>query len=434
MSRNKIGCAQIMMIIFSPVLLVLYIVYLTCLTLLGLIFMPIKFMIFTSKKNSYQHKRRNKYQNKNSQNQPSQNGKYLNSCDVMFLHKPNSQLDLFIGISNGQFVLLNSQIECINNKSISYYFEPGQEENFCQQVNFIFLKGTVNEITSKIPIGYQNNVCYYDRKVYFQVSDQIFVVRDLNVELVGQIPDYGFQTSVYYGIPFPSQIFTINDKLYVHNAAGKLYQVNTQRKKFQIVRGANKDIYNMQFFQFCDTVIALNYSYIYQVLNSSELFFLYNVQYSKVLFNSGGVLLLVHDAESYIFNMLDLVLIPLSPEQLELFSNIEQILVPDLIGFKIKDYILQNIISDDFPKRVQQRQLQYYGQYMCQATFNKLVFGSDLKLVLKTKFEHIKNEFTSTQNKITNQFERINFGLKTALNLQNHFVNSFALINCGCEQ
>ncbi|CAL6084828.1 Hypothetical_protein [Hexamita inflata] len=433
MSRNKIGCAQVMMIIFSPVLLVLYIVYLTCLTLLGLIFMPIKFLIFTSKKNSYQLKRRNKYQNKNSQSQPSQNSKYQNLCDVMFLHKPNNQLDLYIGINNGQLVLLNSQMKCINSNTISHQFKPGQIENFCQQVNFIFLKGTVNEITSKIPIGYQNNMCYYNGQVYVQVLDQIFVVYDLDVKLVGQIPDYGFETSVYYGIPFPSQIFTINDKLYVHNAAGKLYQVNTQRKKFQIVRGANKNIYNMQFFQFCDTVIALNYSYIYQVLNSSELFFLYNVQYSKVLFNSGGVLLLIHDAESYIFNMLDLVLIPLSPEQQELFSNIEQILVPDIIGFKIKDQILQQIISDDFPKRVQQRQQQFYQQ-MCQTTFNKLVFGSDLKPVLKTKFEHIKNEFTSTQNKITNQFERINFGLKTALNLQNHFVNSFAMINCGCEQ
>ncbi|CAL6104106.1 Conserved_hypothetical protein [Hexamita inflata] len=325
-------------------------------------------------------------------------------------------------------------MECINSKSVSFQFEPGQEEKFCQSIYFQFLKGSVNEITSKTPLGYQNNIFYCNKQVYFQVLDQIFVVHDLDVKLVGQIPDYGFETSVYYGIPFPTQLFALKDKLYVHNAAGKLYQVNTQRKKFQIVRGANKNIYNMQFFQFCDTVIALNYSYIYQVLNSSELFFLYNVQYSKVLFNSGGVLLLVHDAESYIFNMLDLVLIPLSPEQLELFSNIEQILVPDLIGFKIKDQILQQIISDDFPKRVQQRQLQFYGQKMCQATFNKLVFGSDLKPVLKTKFEHIKNEFTSTQNKITNQFERINFGLKTALNLQNHFVNSFAMINCGCEQ
>ncbi|CAL6104111.1 Hypothetical_protein [Hexamita inflata] len=133
-------------------------------------------------------------------------------------------------------------MECINSNTISHQFKPGQNENFCQQVNFIFLNGQINEITSQIPIGYLNNMCYYNGQVYFQVLDQIFVVYDLDVKLVGQIPDYGFETSVYYGFPLSSQIFTINDKLYAHNASRKIYQVNTKRNTFNKVRNVDVNI------------------------------------------------------------------------------------------------------------------------------------------------------------------------------------------------
>ncbi|CAL6101883.1 Conserved_hypothetical protein [Hexamita inflata] len=324
-------------------------------------------------------------------------------------------------------------MECVNSKSISYQFQPGQEEKFCQQINFNYLKGSVYEIASKIPVGYQNNVCYFQGQIYFQVFDQVFIICDADIQLVCQIPDYALLTSVYYGLPFPSQLFTLNNKLFVHNASRKLYEINTENNSLK--KGRTE--FFMQFFQFCDIVVALNNSYIYRVslYSNLEFFNLCHIQQSKVLFNSGGVLLLVDCSENYfIFNMLDLVLISLSPEQKELFTEIQQILVPGLIGFKIKDEILKQIISEEFPKRVQQRQQQFYSQNICQTTFNKLVFGSDLQLVLKSQFEHIQYIFISTQNQISNKQDQINQGLQTALTLQNLFLNSFLQLNDQCQQ
>ncbi|CAL6052007.1 Hypothetical_protein [Hexamita inflata] len=129
----------------------------------------------------------------------------------------------------------------------------------------------------------------------------------MDVELVAQLPFFRYYSKRFLRQDLPGGLlFTMNDKLYVHNAHEKQFEIRDNQ-----LHCINKKHHNTYYYQFCDKVIAIKSSGIFTVASNLKLTQIAPVYRVKMLFTNGGTLVMTNNGDQYqtiIFNILDMIL------------------------------------------------------------------------------------------------------------------------------
>ncbi|CAL5999232.1 Conserved_hypothetical protein [Hexamita inflata] len=395
--------------LFSPVIVAGGIVFLIFLAII----LPIQYIFNYNMLKNYDSIRRRKFLSYTTK----QKYKCVERIDqLMFVFKPINSLDLYFSINNGNVEIINRNFECLHQHPIKYQFTPRQSESFCSRIyqNSLF-KGAISETSYLVPPSSLTNVVFCQNKIYFCVLDQIFVVNeDLSVDLVQYITEFGqyrrgyvredFGLLARYGVG--GQIFTMNNKIYVHNQSSKLFQLK-QNNKLKCVKRKH---FNVFYYQFCDMVYAVNNSNI-SIVNQQLKFIIIKQLYDfRIVFVYGCVLVLTGANELnpvfYVLNMLDAKVITVKNNEISLLQY-EVELGPT--GTQLKNEILVKLFGEDFP----QRMTAYYNNYhnnnmaVCQSNFLKSFFYPNIDLVTQTQWNKTFTQFDSIQSKIKYQQSKI---------------------------
>ncbi|CAL5999182.1 Hypothetical_protein [Hexamita inflata] len=329
---------------------------------------------------------------------------------LMFIFKPINLLDLYFCINNGNIEIISKDMCCLHRQQIKFNFQPLQEESYAYNTYQKSLcKGSISEMTHQIPSAHLTNVFYLGSKIFFSALDYIFVINeDLSVDFVQYINEFGryFRRSIsqfFNG----GQMFTMNNKLYVHNQSHKLFELKKNNKLKCISKKHNSIFY----CQFCDKVYAVNNSDIFivnqklQKVNIKQLFDI------KILFASGGTLVISSDNKYlYVLNMLDTKLVSVKQEEI----NLSQIMIPYQLelgptGLQLKDEILVKLFGIDFPYRLTTHYNNYHNDNLSQIQhkFMKSLFNSKIDLITKNQWSKTNQQFTNVQSKILDQLTQI---------------------------
>ncbi|CAL6035301.1 Hypothetical_protein [Hexamita inflata] len=365
--------------------------------------------------------------------------------DLMFPFKPFPSIDMYISVAYGQIVLMNSSLMSMNAQSLKYYFQPGQTEQFCYYVIFKKCKRFVQETSLTLQPGWTQNTCTYNNQQYVVIFDFIFILSNLDLQLVAKIPDYGlFNYNYQSNLNLSAQMFTLNGKLYVHNNSSKLFKINEKNK----LKCVNKKLENYFYAQFCDKVYAISFNKIQKLNQDFKLELIEEIQSSRLIFCSNAVLILLNKDWQierkcnlmYIVNMLDGRVIPwLDVDHQFINMDISNQIVSepqinqdalelDQTGFKIKDKLIDQILGIEFRKRVS----DYRSTYECkQKTFvnaNKMyefVFKAELELILEPQFKRTISAFRVLSETIQNKLQETNTTVSRLVEIQNQMVQTY---------
>ncbi|CAL5999176.1 Conserved_hypothetical protein [Hexamita inflata] len=355
----------------------------------------------------------------------------------MFFFKPSS-MDLFFSMNSGQIQLTNTSYADIHSQQSKYQFQPGQKEKFCATLTSKSLVSSlVNETEFQIPPSYFSNVFICKQKVYFNVLDFVFVLKDnFEIQMVNQVPNFGRHVNksidTYKKLDLTGgHMFTLNDKLYIHNNSNKLFQV-----RWKSLRCVNRKHFNTHYYQFCDKVYAVGQFNIFKVESNLKLVEIENVAYPRIIFAQGGVLVLIHYYDYsnavqnyFVLNMLDGVISSVKPYEVNL-QNIQNVIELGPTGWQLKNEILARLCGADF----QQRMVDYFNNYqkvqLKKSKYKKnafgLVFKSDLKKLVSSQFQKVQDKFTLIQKKIVEQQQSIINTTKNVMSLQNQLLSGYS--------
>ncbi|CAL5985137.1 Hypothetical_protein [Hexamita inflata] len=313
----------------------------------------------------------------------------------MFMFKPIPTLDVFVAFKDGKIILMNKDLRVMNCQCIDYNINASQKLEFCQYVHFNnyfkefcfdasyaknFFKLDVF-LTHISPTGYLNNFCMFNGQIYLVIFDYIFVLNQQNLDLICIIPYFRLNSSLKNN---QSQLFSFNNKLYVHTAASKLYLLNNNQLKPMKPRH-----YNTTYFQFCDKLFCLNMNQLFKVVDEDfDLIFIQQLHYSEILFNINGIIIL---------------------NCTELFQGNKQIYVISLLDECIYQFKVEDVKFDFF-----------LGQRGVQVTFNK----EEMNKIQKRSLDYIIEYENNTEQLNTRQFSSMLFNSKLEL-----LVDRFNLIN-----
>ncbi|CAL5999432.1 Hypothetical_protein [Hexamita inflata] len=151
----------------------------------------------------------------------------------LFLFKPCNNIDWYITVHDNEIKIINKDLVTLGTRQIKYQFSSGQTENILYKLDYSKIyQANIVYSNYAVPPGYATNVCIYHNEVYFTCFEFVFRIRNSNVELVAQLPKFGYYLKKYRKYDFPGGLlFTINDKLYVHNAYRNLFEIKNNKLK-----------------------------------------------------------------------------------------------------------------------------------------------------------------------------------------------------------
>ncbi|CAL6001711.1 Conserved_hypothetical protein [Hexamita inflata] len=257
---------------------------------------------------------------------------------LMFVCRPVHYIDLYLGVLNSHLYVFNRQKVCLSVQQLTQNFELGLTEKFCSYTHSILNLYRPELHTRSVTLNdtFQTNVVHFKGKCYFTVFDQVYFYDNLTVKQIAIIPKYQnyfrckkAQVPRHGGEPrkhlnimkFPSgTMFTMNNRLYVHNHSNELYELSGNTLKC-----VDKDHVFKSYYQFCDKVYCVDFNHVYAVQNL-KLKVLAEFTEPKILVNHNGVLIIacrLNDqlATEYLaLNMLDEIVTQI-PNLAEFFQN-----------------------------------------------------------------------------------------------------------------
>ncbi|CAL6075840.1 Hypothetical_protein [Hexamita inflata] len=322
----------------------------------------------------------------------------------MFVFKPINELDLYFSTVNGQTEIINKQQQVIKQIKTEFSFNPGEGQQFVYLINQKTLKSEIHFTKYNTPGEQFSNVHFCYGKTYFNVLDTIFAVKsDLNIEIVNQLPKYGqhyrgFQKLNHQG----GNMFTMNDKLYVHNNSKKLYQLKANHK-LKCVSSNHKNTF---YYQFCDKVYALTIHDVYLVKDNLSLVHIKKMYNIKVIMALNGVLVLKFDYIQlqdfyYVLNMLtaDIVQISKSKYNFET-QQLRSMLCLGPLGMQLNNIIFKQIFGYD-SIRLETYYKNYTSQhYICQRHDFLRQFYNNLNIVVQNNYVELNSCYNSKYNYI----------------------------------
>ncbi|CAL6001757.1 Hypothetical_protein [Hexamita inflata] len=361
---------------------------------------------------------------------------------LMFVFKPVHYLDLYVGVLNSHLYVFNKERRCLKVCKIKYNFEQWLQDEFYSSIYFSNLyKPNVNNRKVTLNDTFQTNIVEFQGKHYFTVFDFVFCYNGLTVSHVAQIPRYQYffrckrsQIPKHAGEPrkhldlmnFPSgTMFTIHNKLYVHNHSKQLYQL--RNSKFNCV---NRDHVFKSYYQFCDKVYCIDFNHLYVVQNNLKLKVLSEFTEPQILVKHCGILILAchlnyqFRIEYLALNMLDGVVTQI-PDMTTYFEKnmfLTDNLVLGNVGLQLSEEITTEVFGLKYSSRVQQYNCDYYtktGQYQIKNIIDVVNIDS------QQKFSRINDRFQSLQHLILNQCDTLNNNVQTLAHNLSRAVNVF---------
>ncbi|CAL6052127.1 Hypothetical_protein [Hexamita inflata] len=361
---------------------------------------------------------------------------------LMYVFKPISYLHIYVGVLNSHLYVFNKDQKCLKVCKLNYNFELWLSDQFYSYTFFSSLyKPIVHTSTVHLNDTFQTNVVYFKGKNYFTVFDFVFCYDGLTVSHIAQIPRYQYffrcrksQIPKHAGEPrkhldimdFPSgTMFTINNKLYVHNHSKQLYEL--RGNKFKCV---NRDHVFKSYYQFCDKVYCIDFNHLYVVQNNLKLKVLSEFSEPRILVNHCGILILAchlnnqFRVEYLALNMLDGVVTRI-PDMASFYNNNAQVvdnLVLDNVGLQLSEEIITEVFGPKYSSRVQQYNCDYQsktGQYQIKNII------TTVNMVSQQQFSRINDRFQSLQYRILNQCETLNNNVQTLAHHLSSAVNIF---------
>ncbi|CAL6052207.1 Hypothetical_protein [Hexamita inflata] len=361
---------------------------------------------------------------------------------LMFVCKPVHYIDLYLGVLNSYLYVFNEQKVCLNIQQLIYNFELGLTEKFFSYTHSIINLYRPELHTRSVTLNdtYQTNVVHFKGKFYFTVFNFVFCYENLTVKQVAIIPKYQNyfrckkkQVPRHSGEPrkhlnimkFPSgTMFTMNNKLYVHNHSNELYELigNT----FKCV---DNDHVFKSYYQFCDKVYCVDFNHLYAVQQNLKLKVLAEFTEPKILVNHNGVLIIAcrlndqPEMEYLALNMLDEVAAQI-PNLAGYFQNNQQLNDFELgiAGLQLSEEITNEVFGPKYSSRVQQYNWDYQsktGQYQIKNILDVANIES------QQQFSRINDRFQSLQHRILNQCDALNNNVQTLAHHLSSAVNIF---------
>ncbi|CAL5999304.1 Hypothetical_protein [Hexamita inflata] len=340
----------------------------------------------------------------------------------MFIFKPINGIELYYSVVNGQIELINKQEQVISNIKTKYSFNPGEEQSFPYFVHQkkVF-QSEISNTDYKIPEEQFTNVHFCNGKTYFNVLDMIFVVKkDLSIQVVSQLPNYGLHYGGFQKLSHQGgNMFTMNNKLYVHNNSKKLYQVKANHK-LKCIRSNHKNIF---YYQFCDKVYAITMHDIYLVMNNLKFVRIKELYNIKVIMALNGIIIIKSDciAEQdyyYVMNMqtAEIIQIQKRDQNFEALYRFRSIFSLGSLGKQLNDIIFQQIFGYD-SKKLEKYYSDYIRQYgQCQRPVFAYLFNNDLNMLVNYGYEQLNILYNLKQemkNVLKQRLEKVLFSIRS---------------------
>ncbi|CAL6039943.1 Conserved_hypothetical protein [Hexamita inflata] len=359
----------------------------------------------------------------------------------MLFFKPCS-FNLFITVNSGQIQIIDSNFSNISSKQSQFLFQPGQIERFC---TFLIKKNRltskINETSFQIPPFYQSQVFICNSKVYFNVFDFIFILTDnLELELINQVPDFGYHLQLngklrnseqqYKFDYIGGQMFSMDNKLYMHNNSSQLFQIKGKQLKCE-----NRKHFSTYYFQFCNKVYAIGKDMIFTVENNLKLKELEYLQFQEIIFAQGATIVLsdkLYYKQYYFLNMLDGMIKGIKFDLIDL-RDIQKVIELGPTGWQLKNEILVKLWGVDFPRRM----TDYFNNYQSVMLQNSQYIKNTFRLMLSNrksnlnklfckKFTKVEDQFAIIQNQIIEQQKKIVQSVYCVINLQNQLLSGYS--------
>ncbi|CAL5999210.1 Conserved_hypothetical protein [Hexamita inflata] len=326
----------------------------------------------------------------------------------MFIFKPINTLDLYFSINNGNVEMIDRNYNNLYKHPIKFKFTPRQAESFCFCIqHYSLYKGAISDTSYQVPPTQFTSIRYCKNKIYFSVLDHLFVINeDFSVDLVQYIKEFGKGSSgVYTTIDYGGgQMFTMNNKLYVHNQSSKLFEL----KRNNQLKCINNKLRNKFYCQFCDMVYAVDNSGVFLVNHELQLICIYQLCNIKILFAQGCILIAVDSSEQifYVLNMLDAKVIVVKQDEINLVQYQVEL---GPTGTQLKNEILIKLFGFEFPYRM----TTYYDNFhnnnmlMCQNQFIKQFFSKNMSLVTQIQWNQTLTHFNNLQSQVKDFTSRI---------------------------
>ncbi|CAL6015808.1 Conserved_hypothetical protein [Hexamita inflata] len=361
---GPIICLLCIYILASPFILVYYIIQ----QILSLLFVnPVRFTIYCKNKQKYNSARKKQIKTSINDTNQLQEEYFPSLSQNIFLFKPCYNIDLYITVNDNKIKIINKDLVILSARQIKHQFSSGQTEKILYNVDYpkkcskIYQANLVYS-NYTVPPGYATNVCVFRNEVYFTCFEFVFRIRNLNVELVAQLPNFGYYLKRHRKYEFlGGLLFTINDKLYVHNAYKNLFEIKNNK-----LRCLSRKHFETFYYQFCDKVVAITPTDIFTVSSNLKLHHVASVYRVKMLFTNGGTLLMInHSKNNYnqhtlmAYNMIDNIFTRVTNIFINYCDITASYVTLGPAGFQLKNEVLSELFGLDFSSRM----IKYYEQY-----------------------------------------------------------------------
>ncbi|CAL6005790.1 Conserved_hypothetical protein [Hexamita inflata] len=410
---KQLICLLCMYILASPFLLVYYIIF-------QIFINPVKFIINYKNRQQCQKARKNQI-NTVVHDVDQLKGEYYPSLSQnLFLFKP-CNIDLYITVNDNEIKIINTDLVILGARQIKYQFSSGQNVNILYKLDYseIF---KVNLLYSNyvVPPGYATNVCIYHNEVYFTCFEFVFRIRNLNVELVAQLPNFGQYFKKHNKQDLTGGLlFTINDKLYVHNIHNKLFEIRNDKLKC-----VNRKHFDTFYYQFCDIVVAITPTDIFTVSSDLKLTHVVSVYRVKVLFTNGGSLLMINNSRNnqnehilMAYNMLDNTLTKVTNILINQ-HNIANYVILGPTGFQLKNEVLSELYGPDFSSRMISYYKEFSSKNQLSSEYKQMIFNSNLNKIFETRFQRVESHLYIAKQRMISGCNKINAAVGTLIPLE----------------
>ncbi|CAL6052059.1 Conserved_hypothetical protein [Hexamita inflata] len=339
----------------------------------------------------------------------------------IFLFKPCNNIDWYITVHDNEIKIINKDLVILCTRQIRYQFSSGQTENILYKLDYpkIF-KANLVYSNYAVPPGYVTNVCIYHNKVYFTCFEFVFRIRNSNVELVAQLPNFGYYLKKHQKYDFPGGLlFTINDKLYVHNVYRNLFEIQNN-----MLKSVSRKHFETFYYQFCDKVVAITPTDIFTVSSDLKLTHVVSVYRVKVLFTNGGTLLMINNSRNnqnehilMAYNMLDNTLTKVTNILINQ-HNLANYVILGPTGFQLKNEVLSELYGPDFPSRM----ISYYEEFSSKnklsSEYKQMIFNSDLNKIFEIWFQRVDSHLYVAKQRMISGCNKVNAAVGTLIPLE----------------
>ncbi|CAL6107105.1 Hypothetical_protein [Hexamita inflata] len=361
-------------------------------------------------------------------------GSKLQYSELFLVQKPVHYLNCQVAVQNQSVMLLDSNNKLLSVAKSEFNIKPGQQREFFYDLYFTKLfKPVIQYKKLRIQNSLMNNSVLYQNKVYFTVFDHLFYCDKIQIVKVAQIPNYQHRFKQSWNLANPGgDLFTIQDKLYVHNHSKGLYKLNGQK-----LQQVDNKHFNKYYYQFCDKVYCFDMQNIYLVgknLKMKQIFEdykneLFGYYYIDFIIHKGAIIVFKYHQpngqQQYALNMIDGSINTTT----RYFDIRGQFKDPNLLfnfgesGLQFNDEILTEMFGEGTLKQIN----EYYKAYS-KHTNSCLDIALDYsKILFKESNQNSLNRYEKMCEKINRQLTGVNQRIQNLALLQQFMINKIVV-------